>query len=173
MKEILIGFAEYNLNADKKLMEILKSVDASVLKEDQGSYYKSILGTLEHIIGGALGSFRRSAGLFAYKCLAANPLIVGDLDALKKDIHDNPAAVYELLAKVDALFVEFAHELDPKDLPKRVSFKNYKGETLERAYWNTIFHILNHATHHRGEISALLDRKGVSNDFSGFNSYMK
>jgi uncharacterized damage-inducible protein DinB len=71
------------------------------------------------------------------------------------------------------ILVPFAGELDEASLGTRVTFKNFKGEELERPYWNLVFHILNHGTHHRGEISALLDRKGVANDFSGFNLYTK
>ena len=68
---------------------------------------------------------------------------------------------------------KIARELQEDQLGRRFVYKNYKGEELEREYWAMIVHILNHATHHRGEISALLDRRGVANDFSGFTTYIK
>jgi len=173
VKEVLIAMAEYNAGADKKLVEILNGVDGAILREDQRTYYKSIIGTLEHIAGATVNTLKRFNGYFTCRCLASNPLITGDFEALKKGLHDNPAAVYDLLSKGDTLFVDFARDLDAANLHKRVSYTNYKGLLVEREYWNMIFHILNHSTHHRGEISAMLDRKGIANDFSGFTLYTK
>jgi uncharacterized damage-inducible protein DinB len=171
MKEVLIGLAEYNRDANKKLVGILRGVDEAILKEDQGAYYKSILGTLEHIISAELFWLRKYAGFFSYKSLSGHRCITADLDAMKAAIRDKPAAVYETLAELDALFVEFVVEVAAGELHKRVSYVNHKGDTVERAYWNFVMAGLNHATHHRGEISTLLDRKGIANDVSGFNAY--
>ena len=173
VKEVIVALAQYNAGADRKLAEILSAVDPAILLEDQGSYYRSILGTLEHVAGGTLNTLRRFSGYFPYPSLAGNPLMEGDLAALKAGIHDKPDAVLDLLARVDAAFLSFARELQEDQLGRRFVYKNYKGEELEREYWAMIVHILNHATHHRGEISALLDRRGVANDFSGFTTYIK
>lgn len=173
MKEIIVAMAEYNAGADRKLAEILSAVDPAILLEDQGSYYRSILGTLEHVAGGTLNTLRRFSGYFAYPSLKGNPLMDGDLAALKAEIHDKPEAVLDFLARVDAAFLAFAREVQDDQLPRRFTYKNYKGEEMERPFWAMIVHILNHATHHRGEISALLDRRGVANDFSGFTTYIK
>lgn len=171
MKEILEALARYNREANKKLVEVLRGADEAVLKEDQGTYYKSILGTVEHIVSGELFWLRNYAGFFSYKSLAGHRCITGNLDAMKAAIRGKPAAVYETLAELDALLVEFVAEIAAADLPKRVSYVNHKGDKIERDYWSMIVHGLNHATHHRGEISALLDRKGIANDLSGFNLY--
>jgi uncharacterized damage-inducible protein DinB len=154
-------------------MDILRGMDEAVLKEDQGAYYKSILGTLEHIVSAELFWLRKYAGFFSYRSLAGHRCITGDLEAMKAAIRDKPAAVFETLAELDQLLVEFVAEIDPQDLHKRVDFVNYKGLKIERAYWNFVLHGINHATHHRGEISALLDRKGAANDLSGFYLYTK
>ncbi|MFA6506744.1 MAG: DinB family protein [Treponemataceae bacterium] len=171
MKEVLLAFAEYNRDANKKLIGIMRDVDEAILREDQGSYYKSILGTLEHIAGGELGFLRRFAGFTVCKCLASHRFITGDIDALKNAMKDKPETIYATLEEADALLVAFANEVSADELTKRVSYLNYKGEKLERDYWNLVVHIINHSTHHRGEISVLLDRKKIANDVAGFNSY--
>jgi uncharacterized damage-inducible protein DinB len=173
MKEVFIALSEYNREANRKLVDILRGMDASALRENQGAYYKSILGTLEHIVSAELFWLRKYAGFFSYRSLEGHRCITGDLDAMKAAIHDKPAAVYETLAELDQLLVEFVAETAPEDLHKRVVHVNHKGDRFERAYWNLILHVFNHSTHHRGEISALLDRKGAANDFSGFYLYTK
>lgn len=173
MKEALYAFAEYNRNVNQRLVGILEGLKSEVLNEDQGAFYKSIIATLEHVCMAEIGWLRRFKGFFSYPVLAASATLAAENPDLKKRIGDDPKKLYALLTEIDSLFVAFTGELEEKDLVVRVKYKNMKGEELERVYWHTIFHILNHSTHHRGEISALLDRKGVANDFSGFTLYTK
>ncbi len=173
MKEALFAFAEYNRSVNLRLADILGGLKSEVLQEDLGSFYKSMQGTLEHICMAEIGWLRRFKGFFSYPSLAASATLASENADLKKRIGDDPRKLFALLAEVDSLLAAFTGELEEKDLVVRVKYKNMKGEELERVYWHTIFHILNHSTHHRGEISALLDRKGVANDFSGFTMYTK
>jgi len=173
MKEVLIAMAEYNRDANAKLAGILKAADSALLREDQGSYYKSVLGTLEHVVGGQINWLKKFDGFFGYRSLKAHRLIAEDLDEIKGSFKDKPEALLEVMAESDALMVDFVRETEPGQYAERVGYTNYKGEKLERTYWNLIFHILNHATHHRGEISALLARTGIANDFAGFTAYRK
>ncbi|HET7838490.1 MAG TPA: DinB family protein [Rectinemataceae bacterium] len=173
MKDALIAIAEYNRNANLRLVGILEGLSPAVLKEDQGSFYKSIQATLEHICMAEISWLRRFKGFFSYPSLAASATLASENAELKQRVGDDPKKLFALLAEVDGLLAAFAGELNEKDLESRVKYKNIKGEELERTYWHTIFHILNHSTHHRGEISALLDRKGVANDYAGFTLYTK
>lgn len=58
-----------------------------------------------------------------------------------------------------------------KMILKKFKFKNIRGEEIEKIFWITIIHIFNHQTHHRGEISAMLDILNIKNDYSGIRLY--
>ncbi len=171
MKEIILGMAEYNLKANERLGEILKSQGPQVLTKDMGSFYKSIQATLEHILIAEVSWLKKFAGFFSYPILANAWLVGAEMDDVKARASGNFPVLISFLHDADLLFVGFAKLIDEAQLGARVRFKNMKGEELQRTYWNTLIHILNHGTHHRGEISALLDMQGVSNDYSGFNLY--
>ncbi|MEI6874214.1 MAG: DinB family protein [Spirochaetota bacterium] len=173
MKEILVALATYNRDASHALCELLSRQDDTLLREEQGSFYKSILGTLEHIAQGEIGWLRRFKGFYSYPSLSSAPLLACSPDEATVMIKAGFPGLRETLATLDGLLLSFAKELDEATLHGRMKFKNFKGEDLERDYWNLVLHILNHGTHHRGEISALLDRKGVANDYSGFNLYTR
>jgi len=134
-------------------------------------YYKSILGIFQHIAMAEISWLKRYMEFFSYPVLAGSALLKKAPDELKAESGASLAACAKLSAEVDALFVAFAKDLDEADLGKRVRYTNMKGEKFERTYWQTIFHVLNHGTHHRGEISAVLDQNGIANDLSGFTLY--
>jgi uncharacterized damage-inducible protein DinB len=171
MKEILVPMAEYNGKANAAMRELLAKVPEALLKADQKVYYKSMLGTFHHIVMAELSWLRRYRGFFSYPALDGSALLARDAEELKAESGESLAACARLSAEVDALFVSFAKGLDEADLLKRVSYTNMMGERLERTYWQTVFHVLNHGTHHRGEISAVLDQNGIANDLSGFTKY--
>jgi len=171
MKEVLVGLADYNLKANAALMDLLAKAPGAVLTNDMGSYYKTVRGTLEHIFIAEMSWLRRFNGFFAYPSLAEAWLVTADGEEVKAKASGSAKELFALLRDADRLLVEFAKELDEKDLGERVKYKSLRGEDLQRKYWNTIVHVLNHGTHHRGEISAMLDMQGVANDYSGFNLY--
>jgi uncharacterized damage-inducible protein DinB len=171
MKELLMETAAYNRSANTKMLEIIAPLPDAVLTKDHATYYKSIQGTLEHIVQSEILWLKRYPVFFSYPVLADNEIIKTDTGAIKEKIGGRRRECIELMRRVDELFVRFAGGLDENDLSKKVKYTNIKGEEMERTYWKTIFHVLNHGTHHRGEISAMLDMQGISNDFSGFTLY--
>lgn len=173
MQELLVALAEYNRDADVAITAILGQLPEDLLKKEVGVYYRSILGTLEHIAHAELGWLKRYANFFESRNLGAEPLITEDILAVKARINGEIGGTVQFLKRLDSLFIEFVRELREEDLSCRLRYRNMRGEELERACWQTIFHVLNHATHHRGEISAILDQNGIANDYSGFTLYTK
>ncbi len=47
-----------------------------------------------------------------------------------------------------------------------INYKNYKGDDVEKEVWKILLQWFNHQTHHRGQISVLLDMIGENNDYS-------
>jgi len=173
MKDVLVQLARYNAAANEALLAILAKLPYSLAQADLKVYYKSILGTFQHIVMAELSWLKRFDGFFPGPLLGSNPLLAREAAALKQESGASLAACAALCAEVDELFVAFAEGLDESKLGERVRYRNMKGEELERLYWQTIVHVLNHGTHHRGEISALLDQNGIANDVSGFTLYAK
>jgi uncharacterized damage-inducible protein DinB len=175
MREILMGLASYNRKANERLVGTLKDLPEGEAAKDRGAYYKSIAGTFEHLVIAEVTWLRRFRSFFKYASLEAglgSGLIAAyDAEAFKADRSRPASRAYELVAEADALFETFLAEVGDEDLLKRVEYTNNKGERLFRIFWNLPVHILNHGTHHRGEISAMLDMAGVANDFSGFTLY--
>lgn len=171
MKEILSAFARYNRSANAALAAVLAEQPESLLREDQGSFFKSIYATMEHLVGAEVSWLRRYPAYVPGSLLEGKPLVVAELEATKARMAGGIKELLAISAEADELLVAFVDSLTEAQLTKRVSYKTFKGEELERTFWNLLFHICNHGTHHRGEVSALLDRKGVKNDYSGFNTY--
>jgi uncharacterized damage-inducible protein DinB len=171
MKEVISALAKYNRGANQNLIETLEKAGADTAIKETGTYYKTVLGTLQHCLWYEVSWIKRYTVLGDYPALRA-AVLNEEVDALKAKVGDDFAKLSILLKEIDALYISFLEEVKPEDLQKPVKFKNYKGEDQERIVWQTIFHVLNHSTHHRGEISGALDRMGVANDFAGFFRYL-
>ena len=52
--------------------------------------------------------------------------------------------------------------ISSKDLTHTFRYQNTKGKTFENAFSQVLFHIVNHGTHHRGQINLLLKAENLS-----------
>jgi uncharacterized damage-inducible protein DinB len=171
MKEVLTALAVYNQGANKALCETIAKVDEDLLKRDCATYYHSVLATMQHYLAYEISWLKRYRTMGTKKALS-NSILDGELDDILSRTKDNFAETRSVLSAVDVLYVDLMNEMTDADFGEVVKLTNPRGEESERKYWNTVFHVLNHSTHHRGEISAMLDISKVSNDYAGFFRYV-
>jgi uncharacterized damage-inducible protein DinB len=94
------------------------------------------------------------------------------LDKARSEIAGNREAAVALLRDTNALIAEFIRGIPEADLSRKVTYRTTDGTRMERILWHTLMQTLNHGTHHRGELSAVLDQNKVKNDINNFISYV-
>jgi uncharacterized damage-inducible protein DinB len=170
MKEIFVFMAKYNKITNQTIMDILQGMAAEDIVKDTGSFFKSILGTLEHVLQSDVGYLGRIAG---------NIPNVADLLANLPEVshsHESEELQWATLDEfrpvreaVDGILADVMDRL-PEDLfPSEITFTDWRGEEQTKFAWYMLLNMFNHETHHRGNVSALLDQMGVENDYSGMN----
>jgi len=172
MKQVLSRMAEYNAKAGEAMLAVVAKAPAGLAGRDVGVYFKSIDGIVEHMAWAIVLWLKRFASFGSYPCLASNALVSRPLDETKAAITGDASRTAALLIEASALLGRFIAELPESELERRVSYRTTDGKEQNRTLWHTIFQVLSHGTHHRGEISAILDQNGVANDFNGFITYM-
>jgi uncharacterized damage-inducible protein DinB len=55
---------------------------------------------------------------------------------------------------------DWAAPLSDQDVVKKISYKDLKGNPYESPLWQILLHVVNHATHHRGQVSGFLRAMG-------------
>ncbi|HAE22937.1 MAG TPA: hypothetical protein DCG47_11510, partial [Spirochaetaceae bacterium] len=135
-------------------------------------YFKSIDGIAEHMAWAQALWLKRFASFGRYACLEDSPLLARSLDELKAELKGDSEGLRSLLRDTSDLLARFIDELPEEEFERRVRYRTTDGNELERTFWHTIMQVLNHGTHHRGELSAILDMNGVKNDLNSFVSYM-
>ncbi|OTG83586.1 DinB family protein [Acinetobacter sp. ANC 4648] len=148
-KEQLLLMAQYNIWATKRLAQHLKTVNDEDLYRDSGLFFKSIFGTLNHLLLGEhyLWYPRFTAGI--------SPTI-----ALSTSIETECFLCLEQLITKSQHWIDFIHALTDKQLIGNLSYRRVNGEELCLPFTATLMHVFNHGTHHRGQITAALTALG-------------
>ena len=157
---------QYNKQVNSQLFDLLESVDETVLSGNNGSYFDSILGLLNHILLSDLG------WLSTYRLSNLKPktLQTAILDyenpGFGKILYHNLSDLRDHREKVDDLFIDFVEEMSDDQFQGEVKLTRSNGKTHTFPFGKVLMHLFNHQTHHRGAVSQILDRAGVENDYS-------
>jgi uncharacterized damage-inducible protein DinB len=155
-----IGYLfRYNQAANLRLVQALDALGPAELDKDRGSYYKSLHGLFNHIVGGELFGLKNLR-----KALPENPAF--RIPAL--DVEMKPGAApfpnYEdgkkALAALDAAFVSLASSLGPDELKVTAEVHG-----AIQSVSSLLSSGIAHAAHHRGQVAQILDEMGIENDF--------
>lgn len=148
MKELLSTYVNYNLWANKRIVEMLRENSALIDKEVKSSF-TSLRKTMYHIWG---------AEELWYKRLHGESLDhVPAMDF--KGSFEEAEVKFIFISK---LFHEFVSSKDENFFTQPCSYKDTRGNPYTHPHWWMIHHCMNHSTFHRGQLVTMLRAVGVT-----------
>lgn len=164
MTEVLKHYSKCNRIINAEMIRVLENAKGDPYSAEVDGYFKSIGEIIDHIYKADvmwLMSFKtiRDYSIFGDPVFAVMPdwnvRIFNDLASCKKSrIH------------LDDVFARLTDEIEESDFPKNVSRVTRSGEKQEKLFWKALIHVFNHQTHHRGQVSQILDQLKIENDYS-------
>ena len=163
-----VMYAKYNEAGNRAIYDILSGMSNEEREKDRKSFYGSLSGMLRHTLGGTcffLGMFQPAlaGNADASRAIASLPPMPADgsLDDAQWE------KLGKTLAAVDAAYVAMTEALSEADLKLPVKLDWYGGNPDSVPLSFLLSQLLVHNTHHRGQISQVLDELKIDNDFSG------
>ena len=142
--------ARYNRWMNQRLYECCAAIPDADRKRDAGAFFKSIHGTLNHLLLGDriwMGRFR------------GKPYAVA---SLAQELYADFAELRAERARMDAAIEEWAGTLNEADLGGELAYISTVNPKPRRyPLWLAVTHFFNHQTHHRGQLTTLLAQRGV------------
>ena len=148
-RQNLLFLANYNVWATQRLAKHLNQLTDEALLQDVGLHFKSIHGTLNHLLLGEhyLWYPRFKDG-------------VSNRYALDSLIEPDPRKCIQALLDRAPLWIDFIQNLNAERLHELLHYRRGNGEALTLAFTPTLMHVFNHGTHHRGQITAAMTYLG-------------
>lgn len=142
-------YAAYNSVMNNRILDCCGTLEPSVLLEDLGAYFGSILGTLNHLINADEVWLSRFTG---------EPHQVKALDQIR---FDSLEKIRDRRTELDKTIYAFVASSDPEKIQRTLSYESFvTPQKREEILGKALLHFFNHQTHHRGQITTLLFQKG-------------
>lgn len=170
MKEYVHLLAWYNSKANAAMYQILVELSDKERKKEVGSYYHSLDGIIRHLYQSDLIWLTRiSAG---FPGLSAS--VTETIDRPDIELHENDdfSALWGKRKRADAILEKVTGEISSEQMTGELVYVDKRGNERRYILWQTLAHIFNHQTHHRGMVAEILDQMKVANDFSNIIWYI-
>jgi uncharacterized damage-inducible protein DinB len=143
------GLARYHVWATHRLLEAVSRVSAEDYQRDVGLFFKSIHGTLNHLLVAEHMLWYPRFAKGTSPVLALNTEVEPHRERLAQALNGGAANWSHLMVNLPA--ERFDSQLD---------YQTSKGVPQSLPFAATLAHVFNHATHHRGQITAALTAMG-------------
>lgn len=142
--------ADYNRWINTRLYNACAGLSAADYRGDLGAFFRSVHGTLNHLLlGDLLWLGRIQDGVPEFTRLDTE--ICGDLLALRAR-----------RVATDEAIADCVRSLAEIDLDRSVCYVSLMtGRQMSLPLWVALTHLFTHQIHHRGQLTALLSRLGV------------
>jgi uncharacterized damage-inducible protein DinB len=139
---------DYNAWANHRSLDAAAKLTAEQLTKPMGSSFSSVRDTLGHIFGAEWIWFERFQG----RSPASLPDFshFTDVESLK-----------ESWEEFEPRLLNFVRGLTQQDLDRVMEYKTLKFGTYSNPLWQSMQHLVNHGTYHRGQVTTLLRQLGA------------
>ncbi len=162
------AFASYNARFNRQLYDLAGTLSDEVRRRDVGAFFRSIEGTLNHILLADriwLGRFRDSG--YSFPALEEAELVY-EIQGLDVPVARSFAELTASRIDTDQVIIAWVEDLADLDLGDELRYATTTGETRAHPMWIAVSHLFNHQTHHRGQVTTLLKQVGVDPGVTDF-----
>lgn len=147
-RDYFAALSHYHIWADRRLLESLNPISDADYHGDQGLFFRSIHRTLNHLL---------LVDLLWHGRLTGKPFAVSGLD--QELVKERSRLAEELLRQAGVLR-DLVVGLDEARIGAVNAYLDTEGNRREFPLALQLAHAFNHATHHRGQITAVITRLG-------------
>lgn len=141
--------AEYNCWMNQNIYSVCAEIPDEKRKQDLGAYFKSIHGTLNHLLYGDKAWMGRFTN---------NPF---SISVIGQELYADFNVLRAEREKTDQQILEWSKHLDSDWLSQPLEYiSNVDGKRRMLPTWVLITHMFNHQTHHRGQVTTLVKQIG-------------
>jgi uncharacterized damage-inducible protein DinB len=139
---------EFNYWAKARLMSVVQSLSKEQFAKDLGSSHRSVHGTIVHTVGAEHIWLSRWTSQPVFKLI---------------DPKDYPTitTVRQKWDEVEQGMSKFIPALTDERLSSILTYRTMEGKLVSIVLWQTMQHLVNHSTYHRGQIITMLRQLGV------------
>lgn len=149
MKAHWLMMANYNAWANARIYRMAGQLTDEQYRRDVGAYFKSLHGTLSHLLTADRIWLRRLTG-------------TGEHPArLDEIVCDDLASLSDARRSEDQRLIAFVQELDDAKFDANRDYQTLNGTPQRQRCREILAHVFNHQTHHRGQAHAILTALGV------------
>ena len=140
-----VMFAGYNCWANERLYDAASNLSDADYRADRGAFFKSMHGTLNHMLVGDRIWMRRFTG---------EGEVPASLDTI---LHEDFASLRAARRAEDERIIRYTNALTDGDLTGWFHYRTITNPVdMEQQLAPALDHFFNHQTHHRGQAHALL-----------------
>ena len=142
IKDYIKQACDYMYWATGRYFAVAEGLSDEQLHRSQGHGWDDVHGTLVHMMSSEWVWFQRWHGTFPKAHLDK-----GDYPTLP--------ALKKRWGEVEAEMRAFIEKQTAEGLELPITYSNFRGETFHVPLWQMLVHIVNHETHHRGELATM------------------
>ena len=139
---------DYNAWANHRQLNAASALTPEQFIEPLGSSFSSVRDTLAHICGAEWIWLERFQG--------RSPSSLPDTTQFK-----DVASLRAHWDELEGRLLKFVRELKQTDLDRVFEYKTLKFGVYKNPLWQSMQHVVNHGTYHRGQITTMLRQHGA------------
>ena len=155
-----VALARYNRWMNEKVYARAAELSDEERKRDRQAFFKSIHGTLNHLLLGDRIWLARFA--------KATPAVV----PLDTELYTGFEELRRERAETDNALEAWVASLDDARLAAPFAYTR-QGTAYEQPLWCLALHVFNHQTHHRGQVTTLLAQAGKDPGVTDLIAYLR
>ncbi|MBX3664392.1 MAG: damage-inducible protein DinB [Burkholderiales bacterium] len=141
--------ARYNRWMNDRLYALCAEITDAERKKDRGAFFRSIHGTLNHLLFGDVVWMGRFQG-------------TGTPAAIIAELHADFGELRTAREAMDARILDWTATLGDGWLAAPFTYvSNVDRKSRTMPAWAAVAHLFNHQTHHRGQLTTLLSQLGI------------
>ena len=146
--EEMVALYDYNAWADRRVVEAVGALSKEQFVKPLLSSYSSVRDTLAHILGVEWLWLERFEGRSPASIPDGNEFT--DISSLKAR-----------WTQFEPTLLKFVRGLTETDLERVMEYKTMKFGVYRNPLWQSMLHLVNHGTYHRGQITTMLRQLGA------------